>query len=243
MAGFTHYGGARVVVFVHAVAKAHQAERVILIFRTTNKFRNVLNGADFFQHFQRRFVGAAVRRSPQGGDTGSDTGERVRARRACGTYGGGGRVLFVVRVQDQDTVHGAFQYRVNLVGFARRGEHHIQEVTRVGEVIARVNERLTDRILVAHRGHGRHFRQQTVGGDFTVARVIHVQRVMVERRQRAGNTAHHRHRVRVAAERVEQTGNLFMDHGVAGNGGFEFVVLLLGRFFAVQQDVAHFKII
>ena len=35
------------------------------IFRTTNKFRNVFNGADFFQHFQRRFVSTTVRRSPQ----------------------------------------------------------------------------------------------------------------------------------------------------------------------------------
>ncbi|EKW70791.1 inner membrane protein yidI, partial [Escherichia coli 97.1742] len=47
--------GARVVIFVHAVTEAHQAERIIFIFRTTNKFRNVFNGANFFQHFQRRF--------------------------------------------------------------------------------------------------------------------------------------------------------------------------------------------
>ncbi|CSE38493.1 Uncharacterised protein [Shigella sonnei] len=65
MAGFTHYGGARVVIFVHAVTEAHQAERIIFIFRTTNKFRNVFNGANFFQHFQRRFVSTTVRRSPQ----------------------------------------------------------------------------------------------------------------------------------------------------------------------------------
>ena len=144
MAGFTHHGGARVVVFVHAVAEAHQTERVVFVFRATDKFRNVLNGTDLFQHLQRSFVRATVRRSPQGGDARSDTGERVRARRTCGTDGGGGCVLFVVSVQDQNTVHGAFQYRVNLVGFTRRGEHHIQEVARVGEVIARINERLAD---------------------------------------------------------------------------------------------------
>lgn len=31
MAGFTHYGGARVVIFVHAVTEAHQAERIIFV--------------------------------------------------------------------------------------------------------------------------------------------------------------------------------------------------------------------
>ena len=61
------------------LTEQHQAERVIFIFRATNEFRNVLNGADLFQHLQRRFVRAAVRRSPQGGDARSDTGERVRA--------------------------------------------------------------------------------------------------------------------------------------------------------------------
>ncbi|MNT69888.1 hypothetical protein D3C72_2082330 [compost metagenome] len=79
VAGFTHYGRARVIVFVNTVTEAHQAEGVIFVFRTTHEFRNVLNGADLFQHLQCRFVSTTVRRSPQGGDTGSDTGERVRA--------------------------------------------------------------------------------------------------------------------------------------------------------------------
>ena len=44
-------------------------------------------------------------------------------------------------------------------------------------------------------------------------------------------------------QRMEQTGNLLMDHGVTGHGGFKFIVLSLRRFFAVQQDVAHFQIV
>ena len=39
------------------------------------------------------------------------------------------------------------------------------------------------------------------------------------------------------------TGNLLMDHGVTGDGGFEFIILSLRRLFAVQQDVAHFQIV
>ena len=144
MAGFTHHGGTRIVVFVNTMAEAHQAERVILVFRTTNKFRNVLNGADLFQHFQRRFVGATVCRSPQGGDARSDTGERVSAGGPCGTYRGGRRVLLVIGVQDQNTIHRALQHRIDFILFARCCKHHAQEVAGVGEVVARINKRLAD---------------------------------------------------------------------------------------------------
>ncbi|MNE35558.1 hypothetical protein D3C80_1293290 [compost metagenome] len=77
--GFAHHGGAWVVVLVHAVAKAHQAEGVVLVLGALDKLRDVLNGFDLFQHFQRGFVGAAVCWPPQGGDTGRDTGKRVSA--------------------------------------------------------------------------------------------------------------------------------------------------------------------
>ncbi len=63
----------------------------------------------------------------------------------------------MVSVQDQNTVHSTFQNRINFIRFARCGEHHIQEVTGVGEIVARVNKWLTNGILVTHRGHGRHF--------------------------------------------------------------------------------------
>ncbi|MPN08153.1 hypothetical protein SDC9_155433 [bioreactor metagenome] len=59
----------------------------------------------------------------------------------------------MVGMQDQDTVHCAFQYRVHFIGFTRRGEHHVQEVTGVGEVVTRINKRLADRIFVTHRRH------------------------------------------------------------------------------------------
>ncbi|SUH16858.1 Uncharacterised protein [Salmonella enterica subsp. enterica] len=47
----------------------------------------------------------------------------------------------MVSVQDQNTVHRALQYRIHFIGFTRRGEHHVQEVTGVGKVVARINKR------------------------------------------------------------------------------------------------------
>ena len=80
----------------------------------------------------------------------------------------------MVSVQDQNTVHCAFQHRVHFVLFARRGEHHAQEVTRIGEVVARIHKRLADGVFVAHRRHGRHFGQQAERRDIAVTWVIHV---------------------------------------------------------------------
>ena len=76
-----------------------------------------------------------------------------------------------------------------------------------------------------------------------MAWIVDIQGVVIERGQRAGDTAHDRHRVGVTAKRVEQTGNLLVDHGMAGNDGLEFVVLFLVRLFTVQQDVAHFEVV
>ncbi|MNR30830.1 hypothetical protein D3C85_1483020 [compost metagenome] len=56
---------------------------------------------------------------------------------------------------------------------------------------------------------------------------------MVERRQRTGDPTHHGHRMGITTERMEQTGDLLMNHGVTGDGSSELIVLFLRRFFAV----------
>ena len=53
----------------------------------------------------------------------------------------------MVGVQDQNAVHGAFQHRVHHVLFARSGEHHVQEVAGIGQIVAWVNERLAGEYL------------------------------------------------------------------------------------------------
>ncbi len=149
----------------------------------------------------------------------------------------------MVSMQDQDAVHGAFQHRIHFVLFARRGKHHVQEVTRIGEIVARIDKRLADRIFVTHRCHRRHFRKQTECCDFAVALNVYIQRIVVKRSQCTSDTAHYRHRMRIATEAVEQAGNLLMNHGVAGNRGTELIKLFLVWCFAVQQDVADFQIV
>src|SRR3546814_8309303 len=90
-----HDGGARVAVLVDPVTEAHQLERIVLVLGLGDELVDVRDIADFIKHGQYRFVGTAVGRAPECGDTGGDTGERVGTRGACQAHGGRGGVLLV----------------------------------------------------------------------------------------------------------------------------------------------------
>jgi len=87
---------------------------------------------------------------------------------------------------------------------------------------------------------GRHLGDQADGRDLALLGVVDVERVVVERRQRADRAHQHRHRVRVAAEAAEEELHLLVDHGVLGHGFNEFGLLHGVRQVAVQQQVARF---
>src|ERR1700722_260906 len=74
-----HDLGARIVILVDAMAKAHQAERIVLVFSLGDIFWNIVDRADFAEHFERRLIGAAMGGPPQAGDARCDTGERIGA--------------------------------------------------------------------------------------------------------------------------------------------------------------------
>ena len=78
VSGLLHYLGARVEIFVNPMPEAHQPERVALVLRLGDELVDAINRANLFEHLDDGFVGAAVRRSPQRGDAGSDTSEWVR---------------------------------------------------------------------------------------------------------------------------------------------------------------------
>ena len=149
----------------------------------------------------------------------------------------------MVRVQDEDAIHGLGQGRADLGLFTGVAEHHVQEVLCVTQVVARVHERLAQRVLVAHGRDGGHLGDQAVRGDLTVLGIIDVQRVVVEGRQRANYATHDGHRMGIAAETVEEVANLLMHHGVILHGADELIALFCGGQFAVQQGVTHFQVV
>ena len=147
----------------------------------------------------------------------------------------------MIRMQDHDQVHRLGQHRVDDVFLGRHGVEHVQEVFRVGQIVARINERLADRVFVRPGGDRRHLGDQPEGADLAALGFVDVQGVVIERGQRADHAGHHRHGMRIAAETVVEIAQLLVQHGVAHDTQVEFLGLRRGWQFAVQQQVADFQ--
>ena len=146
----------------------------------------------------------------------------------------------MVGMQREDAVHGAGQDRVHLVFLARHGKAHVQEVRGVGQIVARIDEGLADMILVGHGSDRRQLGNHPVAGNLALARIVDVERVVVERRHGADNGNHDRHRMSIAAEALEKPRHLLMDHRVVRDRMLEGPALRLCRQFAVIEQVAGF---
>src|SRR5690606_21342083 len=130
-------------------------------------------------------------RTPEGGDACGDRGEHVRLRGAHQAHGGGGAVLLVVRVQDEQLVEGGHHDRVELVVLCGDREGHAQEVLDVVQVVAREDERVADRLLVGAGGDRRQLGEQADGGEVALLLVEGVVAVLVERGQRRDDRRQH----------------------------------------------------
>ncbi|MCY1526039.1 hypothetical protein D9M68_610420 [compost metagenome] len=223
------------------MAEAHQLDVRVLVLDLLDELADLFHAAfalDVVQHVQCRFVGAAVGRAPQARHAGCNGREGVGARRAAQAHGRGRGVLLVVCVQDEDAVERALEHRVHLVLFARRGEHHVQEVACIAQFVLRVHVRLADGVLVGH-GHERgHLRDQTDRGDLAVLGIVDVRAVVIEGRQGAHEAGHDGHRVGITAEAAQEELHLLVDHRVVGHELGEAGLLACVRQFTVQQQVA-----
>ena len=107
----------------------------------------------------------------------------------------------------------------------------------VVEIVARIDERLAERVLVGRGGDGRQLRDDAMREDLAMARVMDVHRVVIERRHRRHHGRDHRHRVRVVVKAVEEAQQRLVDHRVMADAVGEFVQLPGARQIAVQQQV------
>lgn len=170
-----------------------------------------------------------------------DRGEHVRLRGADQTHGGGRAVLLVVRVQDQQLVERVDDDRVQVVLLRRDREGHAQEVLDVPEVVTRVDERVTDRLLVRVRRDRRQLGEQPDRGEVTLLLVERVVAVLVEGGQRGDHRGQHRHRVGVPREAAEEVLDVLVDQRVLRDLVLEGRQLVdLGQL-AVDQQVRHLK--
>ena len=80
MAGLLHDFRARIVVLIDPVAEPHQPKAVVRVFGPADVLWDAFGFADFAQHVQRSFVGAAMGWPPQTRTAGRDAGEGIGAR-------------------------------------------------------------------------------------------------------------------------------------------------------------------
>ena len=84
----------------------------------------------------------------------------------------------MIGVQDQEQVQGVHKVGVHLISFAGRGEHHVQEVLAIGEVVFRIDEGLADGLLVPEGGDGGHFGKDAVDGQLLLLGTTGIERVL-----------------------------------------------------------------
>jgi hypothetical protein len=233
---------ARVEVAVDAVAEAHQPRGVVAALRALDELpRRDPLVADLGEHLDHLLVGAAVAAPPERVDARRHRREQVHHRRADQAHGARRAVLLVVGVQDQQQIERLLDHRIDVVGLARRREHHVQEVRRVGELVLGIDDRLADRVLVRAGGHRAHLRDQPVHRDLDLALRARIERVGVERGERADRGRAGRHRMRVLGQRAEEALEVLVEHRVDRDRAHEVVELLAGRQLPVDQEIGDLE--
>ena len=127
------------------------------------------------------------------------------------------------------------------VFLGRHGEHHLQEVGGVVEVVVRIDVWLMDSVLVSPGDHGRGLGDQPPGADVDRSLVRRVEGIRVVGGQRRGRRGQDLHRVRRVGERLEEVLHVFPEQGVAGDGLDELLVLILGGELAVLEQVSDLQ--
>src|SRR5699024_4910 len=128
--GLLDDGCAWVVVLVHAVAEAHQANALFFVLHAVHELGcvTVVVVLDVFQHLKNSGVSAAVQRTRQSVDAAGNGDEHVGLCGTNQTNGRCGAVLLVVSMQDKQLVQSLRNHRVYLVWLGWVTEHHAQEV-------------------------------------------------------------------------------------------------------------------
>lgn len=232
---------ARVVVLVHAVAEAHEANALFLVLHAVHEVGSVtiVVVLDILKHLQNGLVSATVQRARQCVDATGDGNEQVGLRRADHADGGGGAVLLVVSVEDEELVQSLGHNRVNLVLLSRVTKHHAQEVLARVELVIRVHIRLALRRTVGISGQHRDLSQQADSSLVQLLLIQWVELILVVSGENVKGGGQHGHRVRIAREDVEGGLKVLIQESVVANLSVELRQLVLSRQVALNQQVGH----
>ena len=153
---------------------------------------------------------------------------------------GGGAVLLVVDVQDEEHVHRPLERGVDLGVFA---EHHAQEVRGEAQTFVRRDRREALAAAVGHRGQRRRGGDQAADVERPGLGGGHVLRVGVHRAQPGEERDEHRHRVAVGGEAVEEPGERIEDALESRDLGPPARALRGSRQFAVEDEPGDVEVV
>ena len=144
-------------------------------------------------------------------------------------------------MQNQQHVERVVEDRRDGVLLDRQREHHVQQVLRVIEVVARVTERLADIQFVSGRRDGRQLCEDSVRENITMLGVRSVHFIVVIRRHRADDGRQHGHRMGVVTEALEEIEHAFVEHRMRAYRVVELIELGWSRQVTVQEQVGDLQ--
>ena len=143
------------------MAEAHQPESGVAVFCHIHVLLVVAAVVlDHLKHINDSLVRAPMQRPPQRRDTCGYRGEEVGLAAAHHAHGRRAAILLVIDMQNQQQVQRTAQDLWYLIRFGRHREHHMQEVFNVIQIVARINVRLSDGLLVSKGREGLKLCQQ-----------------------------------------------------------------------------------
>src|SRR5260370_28566633 len=117
-------------------------------------------------------------------------------------------------MKDEKNVERVLQGRVRPVLWLGGAKEHIEEVSRITEVIVRIDEWHTQGVAIRKRRDRRNLSDEAVSLLFARLSAEDVFRVVIESGKRGDRRDHHSHRMGVVVEAIQKTLDAFVDEPV-----------------------------
>src|SRR5882762_5144990 len=121
--------GARIVILVNAMAESHELD--FTGFDALDELGNFLDRADLHEHVQNFFIGAAMERAVERGDSRRGRGIGIDVRAADAADGVRRTILFVVGMKDEKDVESSLQGWVRPVLRFGGAKKHVEKIARI----------------------------------------------------------------------------------------------------------------
>jgi len=148
----------------------------------------------------------------------------------------------MIGVQNEKNVQSALESGIRPVLRFGSPEQHVQEISRVAQIIVGVDIGHAQRVPVGKSSNRRHLADQAVGLLLARLGAEDVFRVVIEGGERGDSGNSHAHGMSVVVKPIEKFLDAFMDEGVMGDVVGPILQLCGGRQFAVQQQIGRFQV-